>query len=718
MKKIITLFATLFLLSVFAVTSFAADEFKIMKAFDANSTEAFYQYRDSIVEVVFKDTLDTDGKVIKGWNIGEVPSMDVAAWIELNSEETAKASADRYNLYLGAEGGFYMNSNIAYLFKDFVNLKKVSGFENVSTELLTNAEGVFSGCISLQSVDLTTWNTSKVITMSRMFYQCYELTELDLSSFSAESVTSMHYMFANCYNLKTIFVSDSWSLREDVTGLNTFLNCTELSGNVDYNEKNVSCLYATVHGYMTTKINEDEPDVKPDAKLDKTIKSYGPGDETDFHAYKDSIVSVTFLDSIDYISLGGSIENWDVSTKEDGSVKAWIRYVVGGYDLYIAAEGGVNANPESGYMFYGYKNLKEVNGLQNFKTAQATDMKYMFYGCEALESIDISSLDTENVTDMSYMFGFCSKLRTADLSSIDTRKVSNMGNLFYYCTSLEEVDLSGIDFTALTAAPVIFVDCPVKKIVADNVVLSDKATGIFKSTQNGVSTVEEISLAGADTKNVTDMSRMFENSSALISLDLSSFDLSKVKNMSYMFNGCSALESVIFGETEALNVSDMSYMFKDCRKLKTAEFGGVSVGSIKDMSYMFTGCISLQRLNFGKFNTALLQSLEHTFRGCMNLERIYVGEKWSIKAVDSGNSTFAGCEKLVGSVSYAAIGDTSYKAATLNGYLTPVDPSVKIPPVEEEEKKEDNTETEPEKLNFFQRIIQWFKNLFARFFGK
>ena len=93
MKKIITLFATLFLLSVFAVTSFAADEFKIMKAFDANSTEAFYQYRDSVVEVVFKDTLDTEGKVIKGWNIGEVPSMDVAAWIELNSEETAKASS-------------------------------------------------------------------------------------------------------------------------------------------------------------------------------------------------------------------------------------------------------------------------------------------------------------------------------------------------------------------------------------------------------------------------------------------------------------------------------------------------------------------------------------------------------------------------------------------------------------------------------------------------
>ncbi len=726
MKKIITFLSTLLLLSVFAVTSFAAEEVKTIKNFGENSTEAFYKYRDSIVEVSFLDSLEGSDDALYSWNAGEVPGMGINAWLKLNDNETAGAYANRYNLYIGAEGGFCFNSNMSYFFKDFINLKKISGFENISTELLTNAEGIFSGCVKLTDLDLTSWNTSKIITMSRMFYRCHEIKELDLSSFSTESLTSIHYMFADCYKLRTIFVSDHWKLREDITGFNTFLNCTELSGNIDYDANKVSCLYATIHGYMLPKKNtdDDKPEVNPDAHLDKTIKSYGLADETDFNAYRDDIVTVVFADSIDYISLSGSIANWDVSSKEDGSVKAWISInpietlkdsngnpTTYRYNLTIAAEGGVNANPDSSYMFYGYKNLKKVNGLQHFKTTQAVDMKYMFYKCDSLENIDISSFDTKNVKNMSNMFGFCSKLRTADLSTLDTSSVSDISNLFYYCTSLEEVNLSGMNLSSIETAPVIFIDCPIKTVTADGIILSDKTTEIFKNTYNGKITVEEISLNGADTKNVTDMSSMFKDCDGLTSLDLSSFDLSKVKNMSYMFSSCDKLETVVFGETDALDVTDMSYMFKDCKKLKAADFSNVSAGSIRDMSYMFYGCSSLQRLNFGKFNTALLQNLDYTFRDCSNLERIYVGEKWSIKAVASGNSTFAGCQKLSGSVSYAAVRDVTYKAATLNGYLTPVDETVKIPPAEEKEE-------EPKKPGFFERIIQWFRNLFQRLFGK
>ena len=730
MKKIITLFASMVLLCVFAVTALASEQVKVIKHFDVDTTEAFYAYRNSIVEVTFKNSDDVPKDAFKSWSVGITPQMEIMAWMERNSEESVNASADRYNLYIGADGGFDANENMSWFFKDFTNLKKISGLENMETDFMTNAEGVFSGCSSLQNIDLTSWNTSNVITMSRLFYNCSALVELDLSSFSTKSLTTMHYMFADCYMLKSIYVSDSWSLRDDVTGFNVFLNCPELSGKSDYNENKVSCVYATVNYYLLEK--KENPgtsggtEVKPDANLDKTIKAYGLADETDFNAYRDDIVAVTFSDSINDISFASSIKNWDVSTKEDGSVRAWINInpletlkdsngnpITYRYNLTIAADGGVNANPDSSYMFYGYKNLKKIDGLSSFKTSQAVDMSYMFYECEALESIDISSFDTENVTTLNNMFGFCSKLRTADLSTIDTRSVTDIDKLFYYCTALEEVNLSGINLSSIKSAPVIFVDCPVKKIIADRIVLSDETTGIFKTTYNGSSTVEEISFVEADTKNVTDMSSMFRNCDSLRTLDLSSFDLSKVKNMSYMFDECDSLESVIFGETSALSVTDMSYMFNNCRRLEFADFSNVSIGSIRNMGYMFCNCMSLQKLNFGKFNTALLQSLEHTFSGCMNLERIYVGEKWSIKAVASGNSTFAGCEKLVGSVSYAAIGDTSYKAATLNGYLTPVDPSVKIPPVEEKPEKEDTG-----KLNIFERIIQWFRNLFQRLFGK
>lgn len=718
MKKIITLIVTLFLLSIFAVTSFAEGQVKIIKHFDADTTEGFYKYRNEIVEAYFCNSVDGSEKTKNSWSVGETPQMGIMAWLELNESESDKAAADRYNLYIGAEGGFYANSNMSYFFKDFKNLKKIDGFENVNTELLTNAEGFFSGCNILADLDLTSWNTAKVVTMSRMFYQCREIKELDLSAFNTESLTSMHYMFASCSKLRTIFVSDSWKLRDDITGLNTFVDCTELSGNINYDRNKVSCAYGTIDGYMTKKKSDDEnPDVRPDTKLARTIKAYGLADETDFNAYREEIVSVTFLDSIDYLSLSGSIKNWDVSTQQDGSVKAWIRLTTDGYDLYIAANGGVNANPDSSYMFYGYSNLKKVSNLQNFITTQAEDMKYMFYNCKSLQEIDISSFDMKNTRNISYMFGFCSKLQQASLSVADTSSLKDIRNLFYYCSELRKVDFSGMNFSSVEASPVVFTECPVKEIVADGVVLSDKAAGIFKAFYNGKATVEAISLKGADTSDVTDMSHMFENSAALKSLDLSSFDLSRVNTMAYMFSGCSSLEFVYFGETKALDVTDMSYMFSGCSKLNAADLSNVSTGSIRDMSYMFSDCSSLERLDLSKFKTALLQNLDYTFSNCTSLRKIYVGDDWSIGAVASGVGTFQNCMELTGSVAYVNMLDSTYKAATINGYLTHIDPTVVVPPPPVTDKEEEN-EDEPQKLNFFERIIQWFKNLFERLFGK
>ena len=47
-----------------------------------------------------------------------------------------------------------------------------------------------------------------------------------------------------------------------------------------------------------------------------------------------------------------------------------------------------------------------------------------------------------------------------------------------------------------------------------------------------------------DTSNVTNMSNMFSDCSALTSLDVSGWDTSNVIYMSYMFNNCSALKTI------------------------------------------------------------------------------------------------------------------------------------------------------------------------------
>ena len=71
--------------------------------------------------------------------------------------------------------------------------------------------GMFFGCSSLASLDLSGLDTSSVTTMSWMFYGCSSLASLDLSGLDTSSVRNMHDMFHGCSSLTSL----------DLTGLDT-----------------------------------------------------------------------------------------------------------------------------------------------------------------------------------------------------------------------------------------------------------------------------------------------------------------------------------------------------------------------------------------------------------------------------------------------------------------------------------------------------------------
>ena len=57
---------------------------------------------------------------------------------------------------------------------------------------------MFSGCSSLKELNLSNFNTTKVLHMSSMFSKCDLLEELDLSNFNINNVTNMNFMFEGC----------------------------------------------------------------------------------------------------------------------------------------------------------------------------------------------------------------------------------------------------------------------------------------------------------------------------------------------------------------------------------------------------------------------------------------------------------------------------------------------------------------------------------------
>ena len=216
-----------------------------------------------------------------------------------------------------------------------------------------------------------------------------------------------------------------------------------------------------------------------------------------------------------------------------------------------------------------YSSIKNIVFDESFKTYAPTSLSGFFYGCETLETISgLEYLNTANVEFMDYMFNGCSALKSLDLTNFNTAKVTNMGNMFNGCSALTSLDLTNFNTANVTNMGNMFEGC---------------------------SALKSLDLTNFNTANVTDMSFMFKGCSALKSLDLTNFNTAKVVNMSFMFHGCSALTSLDLTNFNTANVTYMNDMFNGCSALTTIYASDkFDTDNVRNGLDMFTGCKSLK----------------------------------------------------------------------------------------------------------------------------
>lgn len=162
-------------------------------------------------------------------------------------------------------------------------------------------------------------------------------------------------------------------------------------------------------------------------------------------------------------------------------------------------------------------NLQDIKGIQNLNTQNVTDMSWMFTGCEALTSLDLSNFNTDKVTNMRGMFYNCQALTLLDVSKFNTQNVTNMSFMFAGCKALTSLDVSKFN-----------------------------------------------------TQNVTNMGGMFCRCGALTSLDVSKFKTQNVTNMTWMFSGCESLTTIFCNsdwKDSYYNIEHW-FMFENCTQLK------------------------------------------------------------------------------------------------------------------------------------------------------
>ena len=323
-------------------------------------------------------------------------------------------------------------------FQNFYKLKQIEGIENLNTENVkdmsdmfsgcsglisldvthfntenvTSMSGMFSGCSGLISLDVTHFNTENVTSMSGMFDDCSGLISLDVTNFNTANVTSMSGMFYGCNKLKEIYVSDKFVTDDVISSEYMFMACSSLSGDIDWtSDKPSDKTYAkTDGGYFRDKAYDNRPWVK-----------FADGTLTFRCGYKKT------LGENEYELNSG--ENWP----------KWFTYASKISKVVFEAS-FANARPTNCYAWFeNFKNLTQIEGIENLNTENVTSMRNMFDGCSSLTSLDVTNFNTAKVTDMRYMFCGCSKLTSLDVTNFNSENVTNMSFMFSGCSTLTTI---------------------------------------------------------------------------------------------------------------------------------------------------------------------------------------------------------------------------------------------------------------------------------------
>ena len=306
-----------------------------------------------------------------------------------------------------------------------------------------------------------------------------------------------------------------------------------------------------------------------------------------------------------------------------------------------------DARPKDcGGWFLWFEALTTIEHLDYLNTSEVDDMRSMFSSCTSLETLDLSSFNTEKVTNMVTMFENSKHLRSLKLpKGFIGSSVTNLNAMFRDCESLTELDLSGSNSENVKDMKEMFSGCR----ALSKLDLTSFKTGQVTTMENmfcDCSTLETLDVSSFNTENVTTMVGMFNNCSSLRSLDLTGFNTANVTGMSSMFKKCSSLRSLDLSSFNTRKVTYMQNMFEGCTNLESIDLSSFDTENMRSMTGMFFSCTKLETLDLSSFATPKMVTMESAFENCENLKTIYVTSAFTTDKVNLGSSAFDGCVNL------------------------------------------------------------------------
>ena len=360
----------------------------------------------------------------------------------------------------------------------------------------------------------------------------------------------------------------------------------------------------------------------------------------------------------------GVWDSWNAEEGTEHSLKADLSEVY----TVVLDESMKDALPKvTSQWFANMTRLKSIEHLDYLNTEEVSMMYRMFYKCERLPFLDLSTFDVYYVRSMEEMLAGCSSLAVVDISSFvvptnaEWVKIVKTTRMFADCTELRVIfsrnhSLYSQKEVGPWDSKEMFLNCNKLKGGNGTVYDSSRKSGIYgrpdmDGTPGYFTCVDESAkpkLYGLlneegttltiryDTKlgpnrGIADWS-MYNNEGANPNNNL--YAVKKIvidENVKdtlpestakwfYFYKFLTAIEHL--DNLNTSNVTDMSNMFAYCMELPSLNLSSFNTGKVTNMSNMFHRCDGLTSVNVSSFNTENVTNMYMMFGECKKLSSL------------------------------------------------------------------------------------------------
>jgi len=301
----------------------------------------------------FTWTLYEDGVLVCG---GGTWSGSFSAWYSWRSQITKVIITDEIDPPNNSDG-------FSTMFYNCSNLIAVEGLEKLKTGDAKSFALMFYNCERLETIDLSSFDTSSSTSFASMFENCVKLEKIDCSKFKTTNSINFSKMFAFCRNVKELDVAN-FDVSKAINLSGMFQGCNSISS-IDvskFNTENTTNFSSMFIGYKGTQL-----------------------DVSNFNTEKATDMSFMFQNV-------SNIAELDVSNFQMKNVK----------------------NME--YMFSAMTSLTNLN-LQGFDVSNVEKISACFSGLASIERLDLSHFVTNNLREAEYVFRNMTNLKELNIDN-------------------------------------------------------------------------------------------------------------------------------------------------------------------------------------------------------------------------------------------------------------------------------------------------------------